>query len=69
MSTRKHFPCQGKGFTVGVGYTGLFFANFTRSSSPQFLFLSFDANDLKIGKNMNFAKNSGFAWHKTGQND
>ena len=56
-------------FTLGIGYTGLFFKNFTRSSSPQFLFLSFDANDLKIGKNMNFAKNSGFAWHKTGQND
>ena len=33
---------------VGVGYTGLFFKNFTRSSSLQFLFLSFDANDLKI---------------------
>ena len=53
---------------MGVGYTGLFFKIFTRSSSPQFLFLSFDANDLKIGKNMNFAKNSGFAQHKSGQN-
>ena len=53
---------------IGVGYTGLFFKNFTRSSSPQFLFLSFDANNLKIGKIMIFFLNSGFARHKSGQN-
>ena len=55
-------------YQEGVSYTGLFFKKFTRSSSPQFLFLSFDANYLKIEKNMNFAKNSGFARHKSGQN-
>ena len=59
---------EGGDLILGVGYTGLFFKNFTRSSLPQFLFLSFDANDLKIRKNMNFAQNSGFARHKSGQN-
>ena len=46
-----------------------FFKEFYQIFLASNLFLSFDANDLKIGKNMNFAKNSGFAWHKTGQND